>query len=463
MNTLGGGFRIFVPTRVPAPRRPLELGKPPHKEREARNLDIYIVSKRSWQANGQPEATYGRVVAGNHTLDKRAKLIPTQTQTAEVGLLTAILDTLQVVEDAVRLRFHLESKPLIENLTRKLVDLEDKAWTTHRHGQMVAAVVSRLRRRDGFTTFSLVKSESPHELTRRAAKLAEEARADAAATDQEIRPLAPSMVHGARLEVLSQADLYRLIQHQRRKSFVPRRQTSKNMADTRKEIAERIGKAPDPDAVWLSLKTGLVRSRKTKALLWKIMHDALPVGEMWNRGGGDHEKAKCPECATVESQEHLFTRCRGNGQRVIWDCTRELLLKKGIDFPRDISISTILGSAITEFRTDDAHDAGKSDLYTKIMVESTYLVWLLRCKWKVGDGGARSKVITPTEARNKWRVAVNSLLVTDIISTNEKRYGTKASAKEQIVRTWEGVVEDNDKLREAVEASWGTGVVVGIG
>ncbi|KAH6908352.1 hypothetical protein BKA70DRAFT_1103783 [Coprinopsis sp. MPI-PUGE-AT-0042] len=297
---------------------------------------------------------------------------------------------------------------------------------------------------------------------RRAIELAAEA-TDGGDTNLKFDPYAPSQIKGARLEALSQSDIYRLILAERRKKAKPRRHTSKNMEETQEEVKRRLGTRPNPEKIWESYKTKAIHSRKAKALLWKMMHGALPIGEIWTRGRGHEEKAICPLCRTMETADHLFAKCRSNGQDTIWKEARNLLRKADMDLPREMDIPTILGSAITDFKTGERQDTGKNNLYTKIVMESTYLIWILRCKWKIGDKGNPRNIITPPEARNRWRAMINASLATELIATNKKRYGNKALDKHKVLETWKRVVTDDEALERAIDRSWSNGVVVGIG
>ncbi|KAH6904211.1 hypothetical protein BKA70DRAFT_1154347 [Coprinopsis sp. MPI-PUGE-AT-0042] len=376
--------------------------------------------------------------------------------------MVAVSDALRLATGSNRLQIHTSSRSLIDNLTKKVGHSEDRAWTTHKHGEMLEALVSRLRRRDGYTTFKLTDKKQPTEEMKRAIRLAEEAENEPE-TNTQITLYTLSCIRGARLEALSQADMYKLILSRRRPGLNPRRHTAQNMEATRENVRVRTGKKPDLESVWTSYKTKAVQSKKAKALLWKIMHGALPVGEMWNRGGGNEEKATCPMCRTIESTEHIFLKCKGNGQAIVWKEARDLLRKAEINLPQEIDVPTILGSAMSDLQTEGRPDAGRNRLYTKTIIESMYLIWVMRCKWKIGDKGDEQKAISAPEARNRWKAMMNKALLTEVVSTSRKRYGNKALDKETVLETWQRVVIDADALRREIDSGWSTGVVVGIG
>ncbi|KAH6911106.1 hypothetical protein BKA70DRAFT_1185674 [Coprinopsis sp. MPI-PUGE-AT-0042] len=426
-------------------------------------MDFYIASKKSWEGGIQVAAYGGVAVAGRHTLERSLRLDPETEQTTEIAQMVAVSDALRLATGSSRLRVHTSSRSLIDSLTKKLGYLEDRAWTTHRQGKEMEGLVSRIRRRDGYTVFILAKAERLPEPMKRAMELAEAATNNQRRNSDRLEPYTPSQIQGARLETLSQSDMYKLVLNKRRHGIKPRRCTQQNMGETREAVRRRTGTRPDQEKVWESYKTKAVQSRKAKALLWKMMHGALPIGEMWNRRGGNEEKATCPLCRTIESAEHLFSKCKGNGQETIWGEARNLLEKAGLSLPREIDVPTILGSALTDFRTEGNPDIGRNNLYTKIIIESTYLIWVLRCKWKIGDKGNAQKIISPPEARNRWRAMVNATLAVEVIGTDKKRYGNKALDKNLVLATWQRVVGDEEMLSKAIDGSWSNGVVVGIG
>lgn len=51
-----------------------------------------------------------------------------------------------------------------------------------------------------------------------------------------------------------------------------------------------------------------------------------------------------------------------------------------------------------------------------------------------------------SEIHNKWLFTINSRLKFDKILTNVSRYGKKALSEELVLKTWSGVLRDEDNI-----------------
>ena len=68
------------------------------------------------------------------------------------------------------------------------------------------------------------------------------------------------------------------------------------------------------------------------ALICKIiqlcMHNMHKCGKFWNNIPGLEQRAICPMCKKEEFMEHIPLECEAQGQKIIWNLTKELWLKK---------------------------------------------------------------------------------------------------------------------------------------
>jgi len=64
-------------------------------------------------------------------------------------------------------------------------------------------------------------------------------------------------------------------------------------------------------------------------------------------------------------------------------------------------------------------------LFTITVSESTYLIWRIRCDWKITPEGDPSKKITETEIVNRWVKMVAERIKLDILSSDSQKYNAK--------------------------------------
>ena len=141
-------------------------------------------------------------------------------------------------------------------------------------------------------------------------------------------------------------------------------------------------------------------------------------------------------CGSLETMDHIMLQCKASGQETIWSLAKELWLRKGLPWPT-LSIGSILSCGIADFRTNqNSKHEGMNCLFTVVMSESLYLIWKLRCKWKIQKDSNPQALHSRTEITNRWLHAINLRLRFDCLLTNRKRYGPKAHSVAVVCRTW---------------------------
>ena len=102
-------------------------------------------------------------------------------------------------------------------------------------------------------------------------------------------------------------------------------------------------------------------------------------------------------------------------------------------------------------------DAGTTRLYRITISESAHLIWRLRNE-RVLNGKDPSTI---TEISNRWVHALNVRLGIDCLLINKAKYGSRALKKSLVLKTWTGILRDEDRL----PSDWTreTRVLVGIG
>ncbi|KAJ7309941.1 hypothetical protein DFH08DRAFT_719139, partial [Mycena albidolilacea] len=71
-------------------------------------------------------------------------------------------------------------------------------------------------------------------------------------------------------------------------------------------------------------------------------------------------------------------------------------------------------------------DRGADRLYRILISETAYQIWKLRCIRVIKRGSDPSRYFSEAEIHNKWLACINSRLRSDIILTDQKKFGNQA-------------------------------------
>src|SRR5882762_7782112 len=96
-----------------------------------------------------------------------------------------------------------------------------------------------------------------------------------------------------------------------------------------------------------------------------------------------------------------------------------------------------------------------------LRIRIQYLIWKLRCEWRIQREADPSQRHTTSEIRNRWLSTINSRLRLDCLLADRRRYGYKTLRSSLVQRTWQGTLHDEPSLPD----DWHkiTGVLVGMG
>ncbi|KIY53916.1 hypothetical protein FISHEDRAFT_25043, partial [Fistulina hepatica ATCC 64428] len=91
--------------------------------------------------------------------------------------------------------------------------------------------------------------------------------------------------------------------------------------------------------------------------------------------------------------------------------------------------------------------SGDQRLLKIIITESAYLIWLIRCERRIEDeDDNRDKWKTDEHIKSLWLQVVNTRLSIDRLSTNRLKFGKAALKREAVLKTWSGVLLNEDSL-----------------
>ncbi|KAJ6472421.1 hypothetical protein C8R45DRAFT_835894 [Mycena sanguinolenta] len=153
---------------------------------------------------------------------------------------------------------------------------------------------------------------------------------------------------------------------------------------------------------------------------------------------------------------HILVDCESPGPSIIWAAAEKLWRERESEWP-EVSLGSILGCGLAEFRDNGKLRRGAQRLYRILMSESAYTIWLLRndrvINW-AGEPHSETAII------NKWLFNMNQRLQLDVTLANRPARGNRPRLGTRlVVDTWSGVLDDENNL----PANWlrGTRVLVG--
>jgi hypothetical protein len=126
------------------------------------------------------------------------------------------------------------------------------------------------------------------------------------------------------------------------------------------------------------------------------------------------------------------------------------------------SFGIMLGSGLIKIRgADGVNLPGASRLYTIIVSESMYMIWQMRCKWRIRQDADPLRIPTEDQLRKAWVRMINHRLQLEMLMTHKSCFGSKALNSRLVEKTWWAVLHDQDQL----QGDWinNTRVLVGIG
>ncbi|KAH7903891.1 ribonuclease H-like protein [Hygrophoropsis aurantiaca] len=447
-NSIAECFRIFTdPNKLsqqPAYRLQFGTQGRPHD-----NEHIKIFTDGSCSNNGKQNAKCGAGIwiADDHPLNQSIR-IKNDTQSNQVGELVAILKALQSTNPAVPVTIATDSMYAIDGLTKHLTTWEDQGWINIDNHKLFEAIAYHLRRRSAPTHFEWIKGHDGNIGNEKADELA---KLGAEKQDlDEIDTNVPDefLIKGAKLCKITQAIAYAGIRNQ--KTLKKRRATTINLDMSRHNIVDTTDTLETDTSLWKNIKNKEF-SPKIRQFLFKAMHGAYRIGEFWSNIPNFEHRARCSSCNDPsESMEHILTECPQGPQRIIWDLAEKIWPhQEKHPWPRP-NIGTILGcGSIKSLKEspnlqtpqtqpkNDKHNKKrdtKARLLTILLIESAYLIWVLRCEKAI-----REIDHTPESIQNRWTTTINKRINQDRLTAHMKL--NKKISIDIIKATWSDIIQ----------------------
>ncbi|KAF6747103.1 hypothetical protein DFP72DRAFT_822230 [Ephemerocybe angulata] len=297
--------------------------------------------------------------------------------------MVAALTAIQQNKTAPRLQIASDSQYTINTMSKSAPTWLDNGFEGVANTEIVSAVIGELMNTKTPVYLRKVKGHSGDEGNDGADLLANEGAMKNAPDAIDLSAGTYLRSLGARVNVLTQARAYRLIRARKEKDE-RRRMTA--MVERAKAAALQVnGVEPQTKSIWSSLrkrKKGTL-TQKFSAFAWKALHEGHKVGKYWKYI--DEDRYQCQPCnSDIESLEHILQECRVSGQETVWNLAREAWAKTGLDWP-EVTLELILSVGTIEIKNRNGKASeGRTRLFKILLTESAYLIWLLRCEWRIG-------------------------------------------------------------------------------
>ena len=328
---------------------------------------------------------------------------------------------MEVIPPYQPIKICTDSKYVIEGLATHLERWEDDGWISIKNAELFRKAAYLMRCRSVKTTMQWVKGHDGI-----LGNEGSDALAKQGANKRHPDPLDPEIlaefnVQGAKLPTLTQATAYEGILQQ--KQHEPRRTSKKNLQLGRAAIKRVTGIVETNASIWLGTRKKVIRPI-IQQFLYKTLHGTHLVGKYWRHINGYEEREICRTCNETESMDHILTQCREESTQTVWRLAKDFWPHQNIPWP-ETTLGTILGGGCIALQTNGLQrnnqrrhrqttHQGPTRLFQILLLESAYLIWVLRCERVIQE-----KQLTTSEIRVRWLCAINERLMTDKVTATK--------------------------------------------
>ncbi|KAJ7910752.1 hypothetical protein B0H13DRAFT_1615331, partial [Mycena leptocephala] len=79
---------------------------------------------------------------------------------------------------------------------------------------------------------------------------------------------------------------------------------------------------------------------------------------------------------------------------------------------------------------------------------TAHLIWKLRCTRAIKRGSDPTKYFSEKELHNRWLSCINQRLRLDILLTDRRKFGNRASNFKLVLNTWKRIIKDAENLQD---------------
>ncbi|KAG1779306.1 hypothetical protein EV702DRAFT_966434 [Suillus placidus] len=401
----------------------------------------------------------GALWYGQNDTQNKAFRAPDNLATTEAREWAAILEATRTTPKHAKLELIIKIPKIIKDLTINLPRLEQTGWTAIPNTRLIRAAVAELRERNTTTILKPwgknLKKQDETDISNLIKQSEDKP------NTYNIRTMIKNQFNtsGIAISKGSQCLFYRGIR-EINSEYHKRRQTKMALAMTHHVTREISLGMPTKAQIWKSIRNKDI-PKGIRGFLWKNLHGAYRLGDFWLNIPHFEHRSTCKLCGSIESMEHILVECKDSLARTtIWKLAEKLWCMHENDWP-DIKYGTILGCYLAHFMdTKKERLEGKSRLFSILISESAHMIWKLRCEQVIKFNDEGDKLHSEMEIHNQWVATINKRLKFDRLLTDASRYGKHVLRENLVLRTWSGVLMDEDNRPN----NWvqQAGVLVGI-
>lgn len=422
----------------------------PNEPQHTRNL-VTVWTDGSCLHNGDTNARagYGMWFGQNDPRNEGGRVNTNLPQTNNVGEMLAVLLAMKKINRQTNLLIKTDSDWVIRNLTSTRRKNEDNGYIGVSNGSLIKTTIATARSRTGKTTLEWVKGHADDVGNNEADRLAGEgARKPPNEEPAALRTPRSLNMKGAKLSTATQSLLHKGIKERIDRTIPERGRARDNLDRAREAVWETSHTKPSDDQIWKALRKRRDYPPNMHTFLWKCIQGANKCGPYWSNIPGYEDRGTCTSCDQVESMEHILFQCPENQGEVVWDIAKEICSMKGITWPENFYTGHIYGSNLLVHKNDEGKPrSGAKRLFTIVVTECAFMIWKLRNDRVIEHkDDIEPHHISPQEAKNRTRSALNMRLNVDKLSTNVYKLGKRALPRNVVLNTWTGTLAQEKSL-----------------
>ncbi|EJD47338.1 hypothetical protein AURDEDRAFT_17513, partial [Auricularia subglabra TFB-10046 SS5] len=110
---------------------------------------------------------------------------------------------------------------------------------------------------------------------------------------------------------------------------------------------------------------------------------------------------------------HIIFECPDHRQAIIWGFVRNFLQHKAMEEHVPRNLGMVWGCALATPSVADGRSKAVERAYRKVVSESAFLIWKLRCEKRVGHKDDPEWVLPPKAIKERWAAMMRRMVSQD--------------------------------------------------
>ncbi|KIY73377.1 hypothetical protein CYLTODRAFT_342328 [Cylindrobasidium torrendii FP15055 ss-10] len=254
------------------------------------------------------------------------------------------------------------------------------------------------------------------------------------AADAASLPKEEAYVRGMSLKNMTQKSAYKALR--RLHQAGPRKDTTKNLRVTRNAIMQEFDVKPSTTQVWKSTRDRDT-SKRTQQFRWRTIHNAHACGPFFARMSSNMARGDCVLCGKIETIDHVLFECVAPEREALWEAAERLWSITGDRWP-NMNLGLVMGCGLfrPRGRGNREEKKGRNRLLKKIVSETAFLIWKLRCERRIEHAHIPDFSFSKATAVKRLIDALDQESRTESFRTNERRFKRRALNIGEVLYTW---------------------------